>query len=190
MKTIVGVLIPFLIIGLLTSVLTASGTVGLYGIVSKVVFEPNETAPERIQIWGAFMFVDGGAGGKTLAPRRGYLYFALPSASEAPYPRLVALKEWADFKAIAGTGQAVAFGRFGYGGVFSEALISPPAGTSPSIFMPGNPANISHPENPVRPESMPPTQPSIYPLNIGLTKLSATGDLAAVVKELQDALKK
>ena len=32
----------------------ASDPVGIYAVVKKVVFEPNETAPERIQIWGAF----------------------------------------------------------------------------------------------------------------------------------------
>ena len=42
--------------------LKASGPLGIYGIVEKVVFEPNEQAPERIQLWGAFAYVDGAAG--------------------------------------------------------------------------------------------------------------------------------
>jgi len=41
-------------VGQLVADLFASGRIGFYGIVEKVVFEPNETAPERIQIWGAF----------------------------------------------------------------------------------------------------------------------------------------
>src|SRR5437899_4725364 len=40
--------------------LIASGPVGIYAIIEKVIFEPNEQAPERIQIWGAFAVVDGG----------------------------------------------------------------------------------------------------------------------------------
>src|SRR5437879_11685695 len=34
--------------------LIASGPVGIYDIIEKVIFEPNEQAPERIQIWGGF----------------------------------------------------------------------------------------------------------------------------------------
>ena len=61
--------------------LTASGPLGIYGIVERVVMEPNEKAPERIQVWGAFAYVDGMAGeGLTVsAAKRGYLYFRLPT---------------------------------------------------------------------------------------------------------------
>ena len=151
-------------------------------------------APERIQIWGAFTLVDGGAGtgGKTLTPQRGYLYFALPSSIENANLRQVALKEWADFKAIAGTNQAVAFGRFGYIGVFSDELISRPAGNPPVVLMGGDPVNFngSHSKNPIRGESVTPDSPDPYPLNMGLTKLSSTGNLAAIVDQLQKALKR
>src|SRR5262245_32075713 len=60
--------------------LIASGPVGFYGIIEKVVLEPGEQAPERIQIWGSFAVVDGGAAhpGATSRPLRGYLYFKLP----------------------------------------------------------------------------------------------------------------
>ena len=56
--------------------LFASGPIGIYGIVEKVVFEPNERSPERIQVWGAFAYVDGGAnsGLGVSAVKRGYLY--------------------------------------------------------------------------------------------------------------------
>jgi hypothetical protein len=175
-----------------TSSLMASGQVGIYGIVSKVVFEPNDKTPERIQIWGAFTLVDGGtgSGGKTLTPQRGYLYFTLPAAGNSSQ-REAASKEWADFKAIAGTGQVVAC-RFGYIGAFSDELISRPSGMPPYVLMGGDPINfaMSHAENPIRGESVVPTSPDSYPLNMGLTKLSNTGNLAAVVKELQDALKR
>ena len=64
--------------------LGASGPLGIYGIVEKVVFEPNEQAPERIQVWGAFAYVEGGVGQSSLTvskPVRGYLYFRLLPAS-------------------------------------------------------------------------------------------------------------
>src|SRR6266699_332525 len=74
--------------------LVASGPVGIYAIIEKVIFEPNDQAPERIQIWGAFAVVDGGLTqpGATSKPLRGYLYFKLPNGSA----RSVAKMEWAD----------------------------------------------------------------------------------------------
>jgi len=194
MKTAVTGLLFALILVLATTTLMASGGAGIYAIVSRVVFEPDDKTPERIQIWGAFTLVDGGAGsgGKTLTPRRGYLYFALPSADGNPYQRGVALKEWADFKVIAGTGQAVAFGSLGYGGVFSADLISPPAGIPSNLCWGGNPDNpvLCRSGNPVHAESAAPASPITYPINMGLTRLSNTGNLAEVVKQLQDSLKK
>ena len=141
MKTAAKAFLTVLILLLATSALTASGLVGIYAVVSKVVFEPNDRAPERIQIWGAFTLVDGGTGtgGKTLTPQRGYMYFSLPGTgnfgTENRGRKETALKEWADFKAIAGTGQAVAFGRFGYIGAFADELISRPAGMPPYVLM-------------------------------------------------------
>ena len=58
------------------SALFASGPVGLYGIIDKVVFEPNESAPERLQVWGAFAYADIQESGNGLgisAAKRGYL---------------------------------------------------------------------------------------------------------------------
>ncbi|HLQ76207.1 MAG TPA: hypothetical protein VK210_02570 [Terriglobia bacterium] len=194
MTTTVRGLLLVLILILAASTLIASGGVGVYAIVSKVVLEPDDKAPERIQIWGAFTLVDGGtgSGGKTLTPQRGYLYFTLPSIDGGPYQRMVALKEWADFKAIAGTGQAVAFGGFGYGGVFSGDLISRPSGGPSSVCIGKDPVNtgLCRTESPVRGESTAPTSPITFPMNIGLIKLSSTGDLAAVVKQLQETLKR
>lgn len=191
MKTATHALLSVLILLLATATLLASGQVGIYAVVSKVVFEPNDKAPERIQIWGAFTLVDGGtgSGGKTLTPQRGYLYFVLPSPAENANLREIALKEWADFKAIAGTNQAVAFGRFGYIGAFADELISSPAGM---VLMGGNPTNFngSHTKNPIRGETATPVSPDPYPVNMGLTRLSSTGDLSAIVNQLQQALKR
>jgi len=193
MKNTLWVVLAVLVAVIATPSLSASGPTGIYGIVSKVVLEPNDKTPERIQIWGAFTLVDGdiGSGGKTLTPQKGYLYFELdPTMSSAQ--REAALKEWADFKAIAGTGQAVAFGRFGYIGAFSDELITRPAGMPPYVLIPvNNPVGPvrSRAENPIRGESAP-ARPSTYPLNIGLTKLSRNGDLGVVVKKLEEALLK
>ena len=82
---------------------SASDPVAIYAIVQRVIFEPNDKAPERIQIWGVFAIADTARGGNYYTkPQRGYLYYSLPKGKES-----VALKEWADFKAVAGTGQAV-----------------------------------------------------------------------------------
>ena len=193
MKKAAAAFLTILALLLATTALLASGQVGIYAIVSKVVFEPNDKSPERIQIWGAFTLVDGGtgSGGKTLTPQRGYLYFALPSGTENAKQRDAALKEWADFKAIAGTSQAVAFGRFGYIGPFEDELISRPAGNPPYLLIGGNQTtfNGARAENLIRGESVTPESPNSYPVNMGLTKLSATGNLAAIVNQLQRALK-
>jgi hypothetical protein len=165
------------------SELVASGSAGVYAIVEKVVFEPNEQAPERIQIWGAFTLRDGGSG-PVLTPQCGYLYFTLP-----PTQKEAALKEWADFKAIAGTGQAVAFGTFYYIGQFSDELISGPAGMPPYILV-ERPGAIPMAKKILRTESATPTSPDSYPANIGLIKLSSTGNLAGVVEQLKQALKR
>src|ERR1044072_3600220 len=50
----------------------ASDPVGIYALVDKVVFEPNETSPERIQIWGAFAIAEGN-GDTYRNAERGYL---------------------------------------------------------------------------------------------------------------------
>ena len=86
--------------------LSASDPVGVYAIVTKVIFEPNDKAPERVQIWGVFALADTMRGGNNYTkPQHGYLYYSLPKGKES-----TALKEWADFKAVAGTGQGIAFG--------------------------------------------------------------------------------
>jgi len=78
---------------------------GVYARVDKVVFEPNAGAPERIQIWGAFALATKNSRNDYDAAERGYLYYSLKPGKED-----VCRKEWADLKAIAGTGEIVAFG--------------------------------------------------------------------------------
>lgn len=82
-----------------------SDPVGIYGIVEKVVFEPNESSPQRIQIWGAFALAEGRGGSGYLRPQRGYLYYTITPGKED-----ICRKEWADLQAVAGTGQGIGFG--------------------------------------------------------------------------------
>jgi hypothetical protein len=105
-------LITFLIAAIITcftfSLLTlkseASDWTGIYARVDKVVFEPNTTAPERIQIWGAFAVATKGNRNTYDPPQRGYLYYSLKPGSED-----ICKKEWADIKAVAGSGRIIAF---------------------------------------------------------------------------------
>jgi len=162
-------------------VVNASGPIGIYGIVEKVVFEPNEQAPERIQVWGAFAYGDGGfaaTNGGVSSVKRGYLYFSNPMRSES------VLREWRDLKAVAGTGQAVGFGTWLYIGAFpTEPDQVPPNG----IYQPsgGNPIDIR-----VHSESETPGSPAVYVTNAGMVKLTSDGSHASIVKLLKDALKK
>jgi hypothetical protein len=82
-----------------------SDRTGIYARVDKVVLEPDATAPERIQIWGAFALASKEDRNTYDSAQRGYLYFSCkPGRAE------ICRKEWADLKAIAGTGQVVGFG--------------------------------------------------------------------------------
>ncbi|MCA1660297.1 MAG: hypothetical protein LC642_07155, partial [Verrucomicrobiaceae bacterium] len=38
---------------------SASDLVGVYAFIEKVVLEPSDAAPERIQLWGGFALADG-----------------------------------------------------------------------------------------------------------------------------------
>src|SRR5437879_6045372 len=73
---------------------TLSDFVGAYALIDKVVLEPNDTAPERIQVWGAFALAQTEDRNTYENPRRGYYYYALKSGKED-----ACRKEWADFKA-------------------------------------------------------------------------------------------
>ena len=83
----------------------ASDMTGVYALIDKVVLEPNAEHPEQIQIWGAFAVAKVEDRNSYESPQRGYLYYTLPAGKED-----LARREWADFKAVAGTRQVVAFG--------------------------------------------------------------------------------
>ena len=126
---------------------TASEIVGINVIVERVVIEPNEQSPERIQIWGAISMSRDPAGAK-----RGYLYFRPPNVPEF---REAAFKEWRDLKAVAGSGQAVAFGQQ-YFYVPQQAVANEYVRALPRI----------------RPASEKPDGPDGYPVNVGVLKLT------------------
>jgi hypothetical protein len=85
-------------------IVQASDRTGVYTRVDKVVMEPDDRAPQRIQVWGVFSMADPRNGDDYLPADRGYLYFRLPEDAT------LARREWADLKAVAGTPQIVAFG--------------------------------------------------------------------------------
>ena len=89
--------------------LQASDRVGVYGLIDKVVFEPNAESPERVQIWGAFAIATREDRDLYDPVARGYLYFKLPAANDR-----LARAEWNDLKALADTNKIAAFSaRFG-----------------------------------------------------------------------------
>lgn len=96
----------------LGTVLQASDRTGIYARIDKVVMEPNEQAPQRIQVWGVFALAEPKDPNDYLPAARGYLYYTLPpglSRADGSSAAL-ALREWADLKSVAGTNQIVAFG--------------------------------------------------------------------------------
>jgi hypothetical protein len=88
---------------------------GVYGVIDRVVFEPSEANPERIQLWGVFALADNAKvedgkitymqAGIFHPARRGYLYYTVnprdPSGTRA---------QWEEMKSLAGTRRPVGFG--------------------------------------------------------------------------------
>jgi hypothetical protein len=170
---------------LVTMPLAASGPLGIYGIIERVVFEPDEAHAERVQVWGAFAYVDTATDTQaTSKAERGYLYFQLPP-NAVDDTRALVRREWADLKSVAGTGQAVGFGRWGYIGAFQG--LSPATRTSspPYILSERVQADLR-----VRPASEKPANPATYLTDSGVVKISGSGNRADIVKELQNALRK
>jgi hypothetical protein len=136
---------------------TASDLIGVYALVDKVVLEPNDSAPERIQIWGTFMLADGKRGDGLLAPQRGYMYFTLPSTPQATANQQSAAKaEWNDLKKVAGTGKPVGFG---------------------SRYSPSESVGR------VRKPGEKPQSPDFYTLNVGVVQVPRTD----VIEQLRNA---
>jgi hypothetical protein len=108
MRTTKVLILSWVIMILTAQVLFAkNGNIGIYGIVDKVVFEPNEHSPQRIQIWGLFVVPVQMSSGEYKAPQRGVLYFELPPGRER-----AVRKEWIELSRMAGTGQAIGFTQY------------------------------------------------------------------------------
>ena len=99
------------------------------------------------------------------------------------------LAEWNDLKAVAGTGQAVAFGRWSYSGTFASLQPDAPSDMLPHIFETINVPLPSMTDMRVRPGSETPASPATCLTNAGVVKLSGQGAYANLVKELRAALK-
>jgi hypothetical protein len=84
---------------------SASVPLGVYAVVDKVVLEPADTESHCVQIWGTFALWDGKPGLGYRAPERGYLYYSCSREQIG-----ICRNEWADLKAMAGTGRMVGFG--------------------------------------------------------------------------------
>jgi hypothetical protein len=102
---VVTALIACFTLSVLTLNTDASDWIGIYARIDKVGLEPNATAPERIQIWGAFALASKQDRNSYEPANRGYLYYSLKPGKED-----VCRKEWADLKAKAGTGEIIGFG--------------------------------------------------------------------------------
>src|SRR3569623_833764 len=90
--------------GIATAAVEASDPTGVYALIEKVVFEPNESKPERLQLWGWFELAEE-AERRYGQPTHGCLYYRLEE-SNADLCR----REWKDLKQLAGSGKCVAFG--------------------------------------------------------------------------------
>jgi len=104
---------PVLCAALVTSAAPGnlSDPIGVYALIDRVVFEPNASNPERVQIWGVFAFADPKSGPEKYTPaQRGYLYYSVNGAN----PR-VSVTEWSDLNSIAGKGEVI-----GYGGRYEK----------------------------------------------------------------------
>jgi len=85
--------------------LRASDRIGVYAVVEKVVLEPSDADPQRIQIWGAFAQAVTTNPNDYGDPQRGYLYYTCPAGKTT-----TCRNEWADLKSVAGKGTGVGFG--------------------------------------------------------------------------------
>jgi hypothetical protein len=89
-------------------------------VVEKIVFEPNDKTPTRIQIWGYFSLLKNGS--SYGSPVKGYLYYAAEQGKEDK-----CRKEWEVLKKATGKKEAVSFGCCGRPRDLKEQLRKPAA---------------------------------------------------------------
>jgi hypothetical protein len=135
-RSVLAVLVPVLTLSAGAASPPVSDLTGIHAVIEKVVLEPSEAAPERVQLWGAFLIAGESK------PQRGYLYLGLPPAvmycsSCAPESAAAANAriEWRDLKSIAGTGQGVGFGFRSFRGRVRAASEKPQSPDAYPVFM-------------------------------------------------------
>lgn len=160
---------------------------GIFGTIDSVVFEPDEVRAERIQLWGVFGYADCCGGVSQV--ERGYLYFRLPTVAEPATEKLVKLArtEWADFKSIAGTQQAVGFGFWSDPGPIRGLKKTGARILSAVYEVAFVPVNAAQKALRIRRPSEPPASPAEYRTDIGIVRLSPIGNNADIVRLLRDA---
>jgi hypothetical protein len=90
--------------------LVPSDLMGAYCILDKVVLEPAEN-PVTAQLWGACAIANTNDWYFQPAAR-GYFYYSILKGPAGPGTKEQLVRnEWADLKSVAGTGEAVGFGR-------------------------------------------------------------------------------
>jgi hypothetical protein len=95
--------------------------------IDKLVFEPNEQEPARVQIWGTFSFLKEATAYR--APVQGYLYYTLASGKEQQ-----CRKQWTTLKELVADQHVLAFGICGsprVDGHFRKSIEKPQA---PVVF--------------------------------------------------------
>jgi hypothetical protein len=102
-----ALVVTVLSLAVAAATLDASTVVGIFAIVDRVEFEPDNVAPQRIRISGVFVVPVPVSSGLHKPPLRGTLCFTLP-------PGMVeaVLRDWFSLEASAGTGRVVGFGEY------------------------------------------------------------------------------
>jgi len=142
--------------------------VGIYGIVDRIEFEPNEQSPQRIRIHGAFTVPVPMSSFQRQPARKGFLYFSM-----VPERAASTLKDWNALRAAAGTGQGVGFGHYWVGGPgvggnpYSALVVTLHADTAAAA------------------------KPEPYPVSLldGVVKMEKHEEEAAILPTLQEALR-
>ena len=117
------------LIALAVAPLRASDPVGCYGIVERVVLEPNDTEPTAVQIWGAFALATAPFTGNTYNPvQTGYLYYTCPKGKDS-----TCLAEWLDMKKSIGKGEVIGFGDR-YGKTTTRLRPATEKATAPDVY--------------------------------------------------------
>jgi hypothetical protein len=165
----------------------SGGMLGIFGILDKVIFEPDEAHAERIQLWGSFGYADCCGGLSNV--ERGYLYFKLPPGTATGGTRSTVTlihNEWADLKSVAGSGQAVGFGFWSDAGAVRGLQRTGQVSTGTYVVR-FAPVDTAQHELRVRPASEKPQSPAEYHTDIGVVKLNPTGNNVEIVRLLKEA---